>query len=105
MIKNYCLQKCTTLGLIDTAVHATKLTKLRVISNEWDFALNQDTANSAMHSKVDHVAVWRASFMKLFAAQRHRRCLSLGQGDRIFPNAKFEMLCADAAHHTKYRLW
>lgn len=46
--------------------------------HEWDFALNQDTTNSAMHSKVDHVAVWRVSFMKLsFLLKRHRRCLSL----------------------------
>ena len=26
-------------------------------------------------------------------------------GDGIFRNAKFEMLCADVAHHTKYKLW
>nr|XP_034322383.1 uncharacterized protein LOC117688429 [Crassostrea gigas] len=74
--------------------------------HEWDFALNQDTTNSAIHSKVDHVAVWRASFMKLSVLLRDTEdAYHYGDGDRIFRNAKFEMLCADAAHHTKYRLW
>lgn len=74
--------------------------------HEWDFALNQDTTNSAMHSKVDHVAVWRVSFMKhSFLLRDTEDAYHYGDGDRIFRNAKFEMLCADAAHHTKYRLW
>lgn len=74
--------------------------------HEWDFALNHDTTNSAMHSKEDHVAVWRVSFMKLSLLLRDTEdAYQYGDGDRIFRNAKFEMLCADAAHHTKYRLW
>jgi hypothetical protein len=69
----------------------------------WDFTLHQDTA---MHSEMDHIAVWRASFMKLSLLLRDTEdAYQYGDGNRIFRNAKFEMLCAGAAHHTKYRIW
>ena len=54
----------------------------------------------------DDAEALRSSFAKCalllrdtYDAYRH------GDGNRIFRNAKFEMLTCDVSHHTKYRLW
>jgi hypothetical protein len=68
----------------------------------WKLSTTEETTQS----EVDHIAVWRSSFMKLaLLILDTEDAYKYGDGDRIFRNAKFEMLCADVAHHTKYRSW
>jgi hypothetical protein len=55
---------------------------------------------------TDYVALWRASFMKCALLLRDTyNAYRMADGNRIFRNAKFEMLCAHVAHHSKYQLW
>lgn len=57
-------------------------------------------------SGMDYIAELRASFMKCSLILRDTYdAYRMGDGDRIFLNAKFEMLCADIGNHTKYKLW
>lgn len=61
---------------------------------------------STCNSPKDGAAEARASFMKCSLILRDTYdAYQMADGDRIFRNAKFEMLLADAFHHTKYRLW
>ncbi|XP_061190924.1 uncharacterized protein LOC133199049 [Saccostrea echinata] len=94
---------CTCIKIYKTRGHFKRHLEKE---HGWDFALNQDSSNSTVYSKMEHVAVWRASFIKLSLLLRDTEdAFHYGDGYRIFRNVKFEMLCADAAHHAKYRLW
>lgn len=54
----------------------------------------------------DGVAEARVLFMKCSLILRDTYdAYQMADGNRLFRNAKFEMLPADAFHHTKYRLW
>eukprot|EP00105_Crassostrea_gigas_P012771 XP_011428874.1 PREDICTED: uncharacterized protein LOC105329354 isoform X4 [Crassostrea gigas] len=64
------------------------------------------TAAPKEPKKEDKVAVWRSSFMKAALILRDTcDAYEMGDGNRIFLNAKFEMLYANVAGHTKYQLW
>ncbi|XP_065925165.1 uncharacterized protein [Magallana gigas] len=70
--------------------------------HNWHFL----TAAREEPKKGDKVAVWRSSFMKAALILRDTSdAYKMGDGNRIFLNAKFEMLCANVAGHTKYQLW
>ncbi|XP_062572276.1 uncharacterized protein LOC134234243 [Saccostrea cucullata] len=96
MLKQYectCRKKYKTLGYFKR--HLEK-------EHNWQFPTEtvHDTQNT------DKIAVWRASFMKTALILRDTcDAYKMGDGDRIFMNAKLEMLCASVAGHTKYQLW
>ncbi|XP_065929735.1 uncharacterized protein [Magallana gigas] len=70
--------------------------------HNWHFP----TAAPKEPKKEDKVAVWRSSFMKAALILRDTcDAYEMGDGNRIFLNAKFEMLYANVAGHTKYQLW
>lgn len=57
-------------------------------------------------SKLDHVALYHASFMKCALLLRDTNdAYKMGDGDRVLNNAKFQMLLSRAGNHTKYQLW
>lgn len=67
-----------------------------------------DDMNSQLDSKDshDHVAIWKAAFMKMALILRDTTdAYKQGDGNRVFLNAKFEMLYASVARHSKYKLW
>lgn len=89
---------CTCSKMYKTKGHFRRHLKEK---HGWKLSKQEETT-----SEVDHIAVWRSSFMKLTLLLLDTEdAYKYGDGDRIFRNAKFEMLCADVAHHTKYRLW
>lgn len=70
--------------------------------HNWTFPQEGETTTCTK----DGVAEARASFMKCSLILRDTYdAYQMADGNRIFRNAKFEMLLADAFHHTKYRLW
>lgn len=72
-------------------------------NHDWTFPKHERRATS---SPKDGAAEARASFMKCSLILRDTYdAYQMADGDRIFRNAKFEMLLAEAFHHTKYRLW
>lgn len=74
--------------------------------HNWLFVVPVDSSDASSSSKYDHIATYRASFMKMALLLRDTEdAFRMGDGNRIFRNAKFEMLCADVGHHTKYKLW
>lgn len=88
-----CSKSYKTLG------HFKRL--LQSIHN-WTFSQEGETTTCTK----DGVAEARASFMKCSLILRDTYdAYQMADGNRIFRNAKFEMLLADAFHHTKYRLW
>lgn len=71
--------------------------------HEWEFA--SDT-NSDDKSKYDHIALYRASFMKCALFLRDTTdAFKICDGERITTNAKFQMLLSRVGNHTKYQLW
>lgn len=75
----------------------------RHLQNEhnWVFQVAEGTSASQ-----DHIAIWRSSFMKLAWLLRDTEdAYKLCDADRNFRNAKFEIMCADVANHTNYKLW
>ncbi|VDI74704.1 Hypothetical predicted protein [Mytilus galloprovincialis] len=71
------------------------------IQHQWDFDNEQETP-----SKNDHIALYRASFMKCSLLLRDTNDVyKMGDGDRILLNAKFQMLLSRIGNHTKYQLW
>jgi hypothetical protein len=78
----------------------------RHLQNEHNWTFNVTVDETPTASKQDHIAIWRSSFMKLALLLRDTEdAYKMGDGNRIFMNAKFEIMCADVAQHTKYRLW
>lgn len=70
--------------------------------HNWHFP----TAAQEEPKDEDNVAVWLSSFMKAALILRDTcDAYKMGDGNRIFLNAKFEMLFANVAGHTKYQLW
>jgi len=70
--------------------------------HQWDFV--DDNAESS--SSMDHIALYRASFMKCSLLLRDTNdAYKMGDGDRILLNAKFQMLLSRIGNHTKYQLW
>ncbi|XP_062601231.1 uncharacterized protein LOC134262924 [Saccostrea cucullata] len=79
----------------------------RHLQNEhnWVFHTTEEETPESATSKQDHIALWRSSFMKLALLLRDTEdAFKFGDGTRIFRNAKFEMMCADIANHSKYKL-
>lgn len=90
----YCQKRYKTKGMFKRHLHQ---------KHGLDFLPPQ---NENQSPKKDHIAVWRSSFMKMALLLRDTEdAFKFGDGDRIFRNAKFEMICAGVANHTKYRLW
>lgn len=57
-------------------------------------------------SKLNHVALYHASFMKGVLPLRDTKdAYQMGDGDRVLNNAKLQMLLSRAGNHTKYQLW
>ncbi|XP_033734347.1 LOW QUALITY PROTEIN: uncharacterized protein LOC117323316 [Pecten maximus] len=55
---------------------------------------------------IDHIALYRAYFMKCALLLRDTQdAYSMGDGDRLAENAKFQMLLSGIGNHTKYQLW
>lgn len=80
----------------------------RHLQNEhnWVFHTATEESSESPSSKQDRIALWRSSFMKLALLLRDTEdAYKFGDGTRIFRNAKFEMMCADVANHSKYKLW
>ncbi|XP_062577634.1 uncharacterized protein LOC134239465 [Saccostrea cucullata] len=96
MLKQYectCRKKYKTLGYFK-----------RHLEKEHNWQFPTETVHDTQHT--DKIAVWRASFMKTALILRDTcNAYKMGDGDRIFLNAKLEMLCASVAGHTKYQLW
>jgi len=70
--------------------------------HEWNF----DDDDTSTTSKYDHIALYRASFMKCALLLRDTNdAFKMGDGDRILNNAKFQMLLSRIGNHTKYQLW
>lgn len=68
----------------------------------WDFIEN-DTEED---KKPDRIAIYRASLMKcLLLLKDTNDGYSMGDGDRIMTNAKFQMLLSGVSRHTKYQIW
>lgn len=69
--------------------------------HEWVF--HSDQTNT---SQFDHMALYRASFMKCALLLRDTTDgYKMGDGNRILCNAKFQMLLSRIGNHTKYQLW
>lgn len=108
--KSAQLQACFNAadGLYECECHKTYKTlgnfKRHLQKNHnWTFP---EKGKSATSSPKDGAAEARYSFMKCSLILRDTYdAYQMADGDRIFRNAKFEMLLADAFHHTKYRLW
>lgn len=68
----------------------------------WDFIEN-DTEED---KKPDRIALYRASLIKcLLLLKDTNDGYSMGHGDRIMSNAKFQMLLSGVSRHTKYQIW
>lgn len=65
-----------------------------------------ESHDSAIRIDVDELAPVRASFLKCaLLLYDTNDAYMMGDGNRIFLNAKFEFLLADACGHTGYRRW
>lgn len=64
----------------------------------------EEVTNSS--SKKDHIALYRASFMKCSLLLRDTNdAYKMGDGERILRNSKFQMLLSRIGNHVKYQLW
>jgi hypothetical protein len=75
----------------------------RHLKNEhmWNFTVNE----LGKPSELDHIALYRASFMKCALLLRDTNdAYKMGDGDRVTVNAKFQMLFSRVGNHTKYQL-
>lgn len=71
--------------------------------HDWDLEIGEPGTSK---SEYDHIALYRASFMKCALLLRDTNdAYKMGDGDRILCNAKFQMLLSRAGNHTKYQLW
>lgn len=93
-----CNKKYKTLGFFKK--HLTK-------EHNWLFQIPCDDATQKSKTdRNDYMAIYRASFMKNALLLRDTYdAYRMGDGDRIYRNSKFEMLCANVRKHSKYRLW
>jgi hypothetical protein len=76
----------------------------RHLKNEhmWNFTVDE----SGKPSELDHIALYRAFFMKCALLLRDTNdAYKMGDGDRVTVNAKFQMLLSRVGNHTKYQLW
>lgn len=76
----------------------------RHLKNEhmWNFTVDE----SGKPSELDHIALYRASFMKCALLLRDTNdAYKMGDGDRVTVNAKFQMLLSRVGNDTKYQLW
>lgn len=65
-----------------------------------------DTEDQLPTSGKDHVAIYRASFMKCALLLRDTNdAYKMGDGNRVTTNAKFQMLLSRVGKHNKYQLW
>jgi hypothetical protein len=70
--------------------------------HEWNF-IEEDQQEG---NKPDHIALYRSSFMKCMLLLRDTNdSYTMGDGERIMMNSKFQMLLSGVSHHTKYQLW
>ena len=70
--------------------------------HEWAFAEEDGFGKST----TDHIALYRASFMKCALLLRDTSdAYKMGDGNRVTCNAKFQMLLSRVGNHTKYQLW
>lgn len=104
--------KCMKLNRSSTHVHVIESTRQKVTlrdickMNITGCFIQQLISSESPSSNQDHIALWRSSFMKLALLLRDTEdAYKFGDGTRIFRNAKFEMMCADVANHSKYKLW
>lgn len=68
----------------------------------WDFVKN----DAEEDKKPDQIALYRASLMNcLLLLKDTNDGYSMGDGDRIMTNAKFQMLLLGVSRHTKYQIW
>lgn len=68
----------------------------------WDFIEN-DTEED---KKPDRIAIYRDSLIKcLLLLKDTSDGYSMGNGDRIMTNAKFQMLFSGVSRHSKYQIW
>lgn len=71
--------------------------------HQWEVINLADTDDTM---KKDHIALYRASFMKCALLLRDtNNAYRMGDGDRILLNSKFQMLLSCVGNHTKYQLW
>ncbi|XP_069105154.1 uncharacterized protein [Argopecten irradians] len=76
------------------------------LKKEHDWQDLREDRENEKSTKIDHIALYRASFMKCALLLRDTQdAYSLGDGDRIVDNAKFQMLLSGIGNHTKYQLW
>ena len=85
----YVIKKNKTIGGIK-----------RHLKNEhmWNFTVNEP----GKPSELDHIALYRASFMKCTLLLRDTNdAYKMGNGNRVKGNAKFQMLLSRVGNHTK----
>ena len=71
--------------------------------HQWDLA---DDNTETCTSTKDHIALYRSSYMKCALLLRDTNDANrMGDGERIFLNAKFQMLLSRVGYHSKYQLW
>lgn len=87
-----CTKKFKTIGGLQ-----------RHLRKEHDWVFMEEVTNSS--SKKDHIALYRASFMKYFLLLRDTNdAYKMGDGERILRNSKFQMLLSRIGNHVKYQL-
>lgn len=89
-----CTKKFKTIGGLQ-----------RHLRKEHDWVFMEEVTNSS--SKKDHIALYRASFMKcsLLLRDTNDDAYKMGDGERILRNSKFQMLISRIGNHGKYQLW
>lgn len=76
----------------------------RHLKKEHNWDIPDNTIESS--SSLDHIALYRASFMKCALLLRDTNdAYKMGDGGRILLNTKFQMLLSRIGNHTKYQLW
>lgn len=65
-----------------------------------------ETEDQLPTSGKDHVAIYRASFMKCALLLRDKNdAYKMGDGNRVTTNAKFQILLSRVGKHNTYQLW
>lgn len=80
----------------------------RHLQNEhnWVFHTTTEESSESPSCKQDRIALWRSSFMKLALLLGTQKMLtSLVMAHVYSEMLSFEMMCADVANHSKYKLW
>lgn len=99
---DHALQKYVCLSCENRYKKVGHLKRHLKEKHAWDFGSNDMEGEE----KPDCIDLYRASLMKcLLLLKDTNDSYSLGDGDRIMTNAKFQMLLSGVTRHTKYQIW